>query len=246
LTKIILRVLLKVVILLFDFYTPMAWQEGDSMQTGKTFLIWWDIFWGEVVERNWVFKLMIGLCPALAVSTSVANCISMGVAATFALVCSSVLISAIKKHIPDNVRIVLFIAIIAAFVTMVEYFVHAFSLELYEALGAFLALIVVNCILLGHAESYAYKNSILATAINAFGTGVGFTFALLCIGAPREILGNGTLLGYNVVWENFQPWLIFYSPSGGFLMLVFCCMIIKLLELQKNKPSLNKKEGCHE
>lgn len=215
------------------------------MQAGKTFLIWWDIFWGEVVERNWVLKLMIGLCPALAVSTSVANSISMGVAATFALVCSSVLISALRKHIPDDVRIVLFIAIIATFVTMVEYFVHAFSLTLYEALGAFLALIVVNCILLGHAEAYAYKNSVLRTAVNAFGAGVGFTFALLCIGAPREILGNGTLLGYTVVWENFQTWNVFQSPAGGFLMLMFCVMIINHLELNKDKTPSNK-GGCHE
>ena len=226
------------------------------MQTGKTLIVW-DTFWGEVVERNWVLKLMIGMCPTLAVSTSVANCISMGAAATFALVCSSVLISALRKHIPDGVRIVLFIAIIASFVIMVEYFVHAYSLTLYEALGTFLALIVVNCILLGHAEAYAYKNSILATAVNAFGAGVGFTFALLCIGIPREILGNGTLAGFNIVWENFQPWLIFSSPTGGFLMLMFCVMIINYLAERKNKkmtsekgPALRssqaKQGGCHE
>lgn len=224
------------------------------MQTGKTLVVW-DTFWGEVGSRNWVLKLMIGLCPALAVSTSVANSFSMGVAATFALVCSSVLVSALRKHIPDMVRIVLFIAIIATFVTMVGYFVHAYSLTLYEALGTFLALIVVNCILLGHAEAYAYKNSVLAAAVNAFGVGIGFTLALLLIGAPREILGNGTLLGYNIMWENYQTNLLFSSPSGGFLMLMFCVVFIRMT-IRRSKqrtseegPALRssqaKQGGCH-
>jgi electron transport complex protein RnfE len=226
------------------------------MQTEKTPIVW-DTFWGEIGPRNWVLKLMIGLCPALAVSTSIENSFSMGLAATFALICSSVLVSALRKHIPDIVRIVLFIAIIASFVTMVGYFVHAYSLTLYEALGTFLSLIVVNCILLGHAEAYAYKNSVLATAVNAFGAGVGFTFALLLIGAPREILGNGTFLGYDIMWENYQTNLLFLSPPGGFLMLMFSVMFIAWLAKRKSKQrtskeglalrsSQAKQGGCHE
>ena len=168
------------------------------MQEEKT-PITWETFFGEVVDRNWVLALTIGMCPALAVSTSVVNCLSMGAAATFCLVCSSVLISLLRKQIPNDVRITAFIVIIGTFVTIVDYSIQAFSLNLYNALGAFISLIVVNCILLGHAEAYASKNSVAATAINALGAGVGFTFALLLLGIPREILGSGTLLGYSVV-----------------------------------------------
>ena len=213
------------------------------MQDEKT-PITWDTFWGEVVERNWVLALTIGMCPTLAVSTSVANCISMGLAATFCLVCSSVLISILRKQIPNDVRITAFIVIIGTFVTIVDYSIQGISLSLYEALGAFISLIVVNCILLGHAEAYAFKNSVLATVVNAFGAGVGFTLALLLIGVPREILGSGAILGHAVVWNNFQTWLVMISPVGGFLMLVLWIVLINWMRMRKNKPAPKNDGGC--
>jgi electron transport complex protein RnfE len=224
------------------------------MKEGKT-PVTWDTFYGDVFERNWVFALMIGLCPTLAVSTTVLNSLSMGAAATFVLICSSVLISMLRKEIPNDVRITAFIGIIVTFVTIVDYLIQAWSLEIYASLGVFIALIVVNCIILGHAESYAYKNSVLATAVNAFGAGVGFTVALVLLGVPREILGSGTIFGYHIMWENFQTWLVMQTPVGGFLTLFFWVMLIKYIKLKRNKAIANggkcssvdthNEGGCH-
>jgi electron transport complex protein RnfE len=236
--------------LLFETIPPSlsasygAAKEENSMQEEKTRITWNHTFFAEVVDRNWVLVLTIGLCPALAVSTSVVNCISMGAAATFCLVCSSVLISILRKQIPNDVRITAFIVIIGTFVTIVDYSIQAISLNIYNALGAFISLIVVNCILLAHAEAYASKNSVMATAVNAFGTGVGFTFALLLLGVPREILGSGTIFGYNIVWEGFQTWLVMQTPVGGFFTMPLWIVLINWL--RRNKSSANCGEGgCH-
>jgi len=178
-----------------------------------------DTFIKGLWRENPVFVMVLGMCPTMAVSNKVINAISMGLAATFVLVCSSVMISALRKLIPKQVRIATFIVVIATFVTVVDYAIQAISLAVYNELGAFIALIVVNCIILGRAEAYASKNDVKKSALDALGMGVGFTFALLCLGIPRELLGFGTLLGFHVLPQSFQPWAVMVLPAGGFLTL---------------------------
>lgn len=178
-----------------------------------------DVFLRGIWKENPVFVLVLGMCPTLAVSNSVINALSMGLAATFVLVASCVLVSIMRNLIPKQVRIATYIVIIATFVTTVDYAIQAISLEVYNALGAFIALIVVNCIILGRAEAFASKNGPVRSALDALGMGLGFTLALVCLGVVREILGSGTLLGYAVVGEHFEPWAIMILPPGGFLTL---------------------------
>lgn len=170
-------------------------------------------------EENPVFVMLLGMCPTLAVTNTVANCFAMGVAAAFVLVCSSTLVSLLKDFIPKRVRIPTYIVIIATFVTIVDYTIQAISLELYASLGAFIQLIVVNCIILGRAEAFASKNTVRSAALDALGMGAGFTFALLCLGVVREALGSGTLLGYSVFGPQFEPWSVMLLPPGGFFVL---------------------------
>lgn len=170
-------------------------------------------------EENPVFVMLLGMCPTLAVTNTVANCLAMGLAAMFVLVMSSTLVSLLRNFIPKQVRIATFIVIIATFVTIVDYAIQAISLELYASLGAFIQLIVVNCIILGRAEAFASKHSVRKSIIDAVGMGVGFTFALLCLGVVREALGSGTLLGYPVFGSRFEPWSIMILPPGGFFVL---------------------------
>ncbi len=148
-----------------------------------------------IIKENPVLVLVLGTCPTLAITTSVLNALGMGVAATAVLLCSNMAISALRKVIPDTVRIPCYIVLIAGFVTMVEMVMHAFVPDLYEALGIFLSLIVVNCIILGRAEMYASKNGVIDSAIDALGMGVGFTFALFIMSSIREVFGNGTWCG---------------------------------------------------
>ena len=155
----------------------------------------------------------------LAVSNTAMNALAMGLAATFVLVMSSALVSSLRNFIPKQVRIATFILIIATFVTIVDFLIQAISLEVHKALGAFIALIVVNCIILGRAEAFASKNSIGRSILDALGMGIGFTFALLCLGVVREVLGNGTLFDVQLFGEGFQPWSILLLPGGGFLTL---------------------------
>ncbi len=191
--------------------TPLPDKENQPI-TVETFLsgLW---------EENPVFVMMLGLCPVLAVTNTTLNAIAMGLATTFVLVCSSTLVSLLRKLIPKQVRIASYIVIIATFVTIVDYAIQAISLDLYKALGAFIQLIVVNCIILGRAEAYASKHRVTTSIVNALGMGVGFTFALLCLGTVRELLGSGTLLGYSVFSANFQPWAVMVLPPGGFFVL---------------------------
>lgn len=175
-------------------------------------------------KENPVFVMLLGMCPVLAVSNTVVNGLSMGAAATFVLVMSSLLVSLLRRLIPKEVRIATFIVIIATFVTIVDYLIQAISLQVYNALGAFIALIVVNCIILGRAEAYASKNDPLRSVIDALGMGVGFTLALLCLAGVRELLGFGTLLRdtpleINVFGPHFEPWSVFVAPAGGFFTL---------------------------
>lgn len=170
-------------------------------------------------KENPVFVQVLGMCPTLAITNSVKNALAMGISVIFVLVMSNALVAMVRKIVPKQVRIATYILIIATFVTMVDYIIKAVSIPLYKALGAFIALIVVNCIILGRAEAFASKNSVWKSILDGLGMGVGFTIALLCLGTVRELLGNGSLLGFNVVGANFEPWVIFLLPSGGFLTL---------------------------
>jgi len=178
-----------------------------------------DTFLRGLWEENPVFVMLLGMCPVLAVTNSAINALAMGLATTFVLLCSSCLVSLMRKLIPKQVRIATYIVIIATFVTIVDYSIQAISLDLYNALGAFIQLIVVNCMILGRAEAYASKQRIGATVVNGLGMGAGFTIALLCLGGVREILGAGSLFGFPLFAENFQPWVVMILPPGGFFVL---------------------------
>ncbi len=180
--------------------------------------------YGQVFTRglwreNPIFRLLLGLCPTLAVTTSVENAIGMGLASTFVLFCSNSIISLIRDFVPKKVRIPAYIVVIASFVTIVDLMMHAFFFELHKSLGLFIPLIVVNCIILGRAEAFASRNRILPAMIDGLGMGLGFTLGLAALGAVREILGNGSLLGISLFGSGFQPVLVMILPPGAFLTL---------------------------
>lgn len=184
-------------------------------------------------RENPVFVQMLGLCPALAVSNTAINALTMGLATTFVLLMSGISVSALRKFIPREARIVSFICIIASFVTAVDYLLAAISLELHRALGAFIALIVVNCLILGRAEIFSSKNTMSRSVLDALGMGVGFTVALLWIGVIREILGSGSLFGVALFPDNFQTWTIMVLPSGGFFAMAMWLLVVNWLKKQK-------------
>jgi electron transport complex protein RnfE len=194
-----------------------------------------DTFLKGVWEENPVFVMLLGMCPVLAVTNSTINALTMGIATTFVLIASGALISLLRHAIPKQVRIATYIIIIATFVTMVDYLIQAVSLELYNALGAFIQLIVVNCIILGRAESYASRNNVSKSVVSALGMGAGFTIALLCLGTVREILGAGTLLGFPLFGADFEPWVVMILPPGGFFVLGSWLLIFALLKQRKMK-----------
>jgi electron transport complex protein RnfE len=170
-------------------------------------------------ETNPVFKQILGMCPTLAVTVSAINGIAMALATTFVLVFSSLLISIVRKWIPNQVRIASYIVIIATFVTIVDLVMKAQFVELSKALGPFIPLIVVNCIILGRAEAFASKNNPLRSVLDALGNGVGFLISLFVLASIREIIGSRTILGYQVLPNGFEPWLIMILPAGAFLTL---------------------------
>lgn len=193
-----------------------------------------------IIKENPVLVLVLGTCPTLAVSTSVLNALGMGVASTAVLICSNMAISALRKTIPEKVRIPCYIVLIAGFVTIIEMLMHAFVPDLYESLGVFLSLIVVNCIILGRAEMYASKNGVIDSAIDALGMGVGFSLALFLMSSIREILGAGTWCNLPIPWLVDNPILIFGTSPGGFF--VFGCLIALVNKISKKKN--NKEFGC--
>ena len=172
-----------------------------------------------IVDQNPTLVQFLGMCPTLATTTSVSNAIGMGLAATAVLICSNVFISLLRKFIPKEIRIASYIVIISGFVTAVELLMKAFFTPLYDALGLYIPLIVVNCIILARAEAYASKNPVLPSAVDGLAMGLGFTAALILIASVREILGAGTWLGLRVTPAAFQPALIFILPAGAFLTL---------------------------
>jgi electron transport complex protein RnfE len=193
----------------------------------------WDEFMEGVWRQNPIFVMVLGLCPALAVTVSAVNAISMGIATTFVLTCSCLLVSVLRKLIPKEVRIATYIVIIATFVTVVDYLIQAVSLALYDALGAFIQLIVVNCVILGRAEAHASKNPPLPAMFNALGMSLGFTIGLFALGAVREILGAGSLFGIALFGESFQPWVVMVLPPGGFFVLGLWLLLFAALERRK-------------
>ena len=164
---------------------------------------------------------MLGLCPALAVTNTVANSLAMGLATFFVLLGSSFLVSSLKRFIPHEVRISTYILIIATFVTVADMTLEAIVPEIHKALGAFIALIVVNCMILGRQEAFASKRPVGRALLDAVGTGFGFIIALLMMGVLREVLGNGTVLGFSIFGPSYEPWVVMVLPPGGFLALGF-------------------------
>jgi electron transport complex protein RnfE len=188
--------------------------HNETNQTAEEFLkgLW---------RENPVFVAVLGMCPALAVTNSAINGLAMGLATTFVLVSSSTLVSLFRNVIPKQVRITSFIVIIATFVTIVDLLLAAWVPDIHKELGAFIALIVVNCLILGRQEAFASKNKVGLAIADAAGMSVGFTFALLCIGMIREVLGSGSLFNISLFGDNFEPWIIMILPPGGFLALGF-------------------------
>lgn len=186
-----------------------------------------------VLKENPVLRLVLGTCPTLAVTTSGRNGMGMGIAAMFVLVGSNIVISMVRKLIPDKVRIPAFITIIAGFVTIVQLLLKAFLPDLDRALGIFIPLIVVNCIILARAEMFASKNNVFLSAVDGIGMGVGFTLVLIIMGSIREFLGNGTVFGVNLASGVFEPAAIMVLPPGGFL--VFGILIGLLNKVSKAK-----------
>ena len=176
-----------------------------------------------MIKENPVLVLLLGLCPTLGTSSSAINGMSMGLATTAVLIFSNILISVFKKVIPDKVRIPAFIMIIASLVTIVQMLMEAYTPDIYKVLGLYIPLIVVNCIVLGRAESFASKNTVFDSMLDGIGSGLGFTLALTILGIIREILGNGTVFNIVITPANWQPALIFILPPGGFLTIA--CVI---------------------
>ncbi len=177
-------------------------------------------------RENPVFVQVLGMCPTLAVSNSAINALAMGLATCFVLVMSNGLVSSLRRVIPLQVRIASYILIIATFVTIVDYLLQAISLPLHQALGAFVSLIVVNCIILGRAEAFASKNTVTRSLLDGAGMGLGFAFGLLCLGGVRELLGSGSLFGVMMLPDSFEKWTVMLLPSGGFFTLGVWLLVI--------------------
>lgn len=187
-----------------------------------------------IIKENPVLVLVLGTCPTLATTTQASNAFGMGIAATAVLLCSNVAISLLRKVIPDKVRIPCYIVLIASFVTIVQMVLHAFAYSIYDALGIYLPLIVVNCIILGRAEMFANKNTVIDSALDAIGMGVGFTLTLFVMATIREILGNGTWFGMPIPVLADNHISILTMAPGGFA--VFGCLIAVVNKFFKNKP----------
>ena len=188
------------------------------------------IFMNGIIDENPTFRMVLGMCPTLAITTAVSNGIGMGLATTFVLVFSNLVISLLRKAIPDEIRIPAFIVVIATFVTIVQLFVKAFVPALDAALGVFIPLIVVNCIIFGRAEAFAFKNKPIPAVVDGLGMGMGFTIAITMICAVRELFGAGTLLGVQVMPAGYLPMDLLVKPAGGFIVLgLMMALMNKLL-----------------
>ena len=178
-----------------------------------------------IIKDNPVFVMLLGMCPALGVTSTAFNGLGMGVATLFVLLMSNIVVSIIKKQIPNKVRIPAFIIVIASFVTIVEMVLEAFIPVLYEQLGIFIPLIVVNCLVLGRSEAFASKNNIFSSIVDALGMGLGFTLALTILGATREILGSGSIFDWRFVTEDASTFILFILPPGAFIALAYLSLL---------------------
>jgi len=206
--------------------------SGPLAQTPTT-----DEFIKGLWRDNPVFVQVLGMCPALAVSNTARNALAMGLATSFVLLMSNAVVSSLRHFIPKQVRIATYILVIATFVTVVDYAIQAVSLELHKALGAFISLIVVNCLILGRAEAFASKNGLGRSTMDALGMGLGFTVALFALGAVREVLGSGTFFGFPLFHENFQPWIVMILPSGGFFTLAGWLLVFNVRAQRRERAA---------
>ena len=193
-------------------------------------------------RENPVFVQVLGMCPVLAVTNTAINGLAMGLATMFVLLMSNTLVSMLRNFIPKQVRIATYILIIATFVTIVDYAIEAISLELHKALGAFISLIVVNCLILGRAEAFASRNRIKNAVADALGMGIGFTLALLCLGGVREVLGDGALFGVALFPAGFEPWIVMILPSGGFFTLAGWLLVINYFKKRREANAVGNQE----
>ncbi len=193
----------------------------------------YDEFVKGIWKENPVFIQVLGMCPMLAVTNTAANALAMGAATAFVLIGSSFLVSLLRKLIPRQVRISTYIIIIATFVTVADFTLEAVVPRIHRELGAFISLIVVNCLILGRQEAFASRHPTRIALADAAGMAIGFAFALFCLGATREVLGSGTLFGYSLFGERFEPWVIMVLPPGGFLMLGFILLFFNWLQQRK-------------
>ena len=200
------------------------------------------IIFNGIVTENPTFRLVLGMCPTLAITTSVTNGLGMGLAATFVLICSNVVISLMRRIIPAQIRIPSFIVVIATFVTIVQLLMQAFLPALYDSRGVFIPLIVVNCIIFASAESFASKNPPLESACDGLGMGLGFTLAITLLSAIRELLGAGTLCGVQVMPAGYQPMAIITQAPGGFIMLGLLMIVMNAL-FKAYDRHMSRKEG---
>ena len=198
------------------------------------------VFVNGIFNENPVFRLVLGACPVIAVTTSVSNGIGMGMAATLVLLGSNLVISALRNFIPDKVRIPAYMVVISAFVTIVQLLMQAFVPALYDALGIFLPLIVVNCIILARAEAYAGKNGVMPSVADGIGMGVGFTLALLTIAVVRELLGTGSIMGLQILGASFEPVLLFILAPGGFMVFGLLLGILNAIGDKRKKSKMDK------
>ncbi len=214
----------------------MAIPETHSLPSGT------DEFLKGLGKQNPVFVQVLGMCPVLAVSNTATNALTMGLATAFVLLMSNLVVSSLRHFVPKQVRIVSFILVIATFVTIVDYLIQAISLELHKALGAFISLIVVNCLILGRAEAFASRSGILRSGLDAIGMGAGFTMALVCLGGVREILGSGSLFGLPLFGDHFQPWVVMLLPPGGFFTLAAWLLLFNWRAQNKARQTTSTEE----
>ena len=191
--------------------------------------------------QNPVFAQALGLCPALAVTNTAINALAMGLATLFVLFMSNLMVSSLRAFIPRQVRIACFVLIIASFVTIVDYLIQAIDLQLHRALGAFISLIVVNCLILSRAEAFASRNTVGNSMLDALGMGLGFTLALFCLGSVREILGNGSLFGFSLFGDSFEKWVVMGLPSGGFILLGLWVLLYDWLGRHQQQAAITDK-----
>ncbi|HQO71820.1 MAG TPA: electron transport complex subunit E [Sedimentibacter sp.] len=192
-----------------------------------------EIFKNGVTTENPILVQQVGMCATLAITTSLLNGIGMGVAVIAVLTGSNIVISLLRKFIPDEVRIPSFIIVIAAFTTIIDLLMHAYTFELYKALGVFIPLIVVNCIILARAEAFASKNSLSDSIIDGLGMGLGYLVAMILLSSVREILGNGTILGFRILPEAYEPMMMAIQPPGAFILLGLLIGIVNYLSRRK-------------